>query len=339
MLAFAAKDALLVVDDFVPIGGRGDEVLQSIAERLFRAAGNHQGRSRMNGHGRLQAAEPPRGLILATGEEVPRGQSLRARLLIVEVGPGEVNKAHLRECQISAQEGHLATAMGAFLAWIASRHEELQRRLRSRAIELRSQYHCGGTHARLPAALAELRGGWEIYLEFARDCGAIAKAEATELERRGMSAFEELSRRQAQYQQDRDPAWRFLALLRAALVSGHAHVANRHGRIPVTPSLWGWRSASSGAWKPQGRRVGWIAEDDLFLDSSASYTVAQQIAGSERLPIGEQTLRHRLQVNGILASVDAGRQMLLVRRTLEGSPRQVLHLKAGDLLTLEQRSR
>ena len=33
----------------------------------------------------------------------------------------------------------------------------------------------------------------------------------------------------------------------------------------------------------------------------------------------------------LLASVDEGRQMVQVRRTIEGCPRQVLHLKAKDL--------
>src|SRR5450759_3804440 len=85
-LAFHAKDALLVVDDFAPSGRNSDGQLQSVSERLFRAAGNQQGRSRMGGDGRLSAPMPPRGLVLATGEEVPQGQSIRARQLIVEVG-------------------------------------------------------------------------------------------------------------------------------------------------------------------------------------------------------------------------------------------------------------
>jgi hypothetical protein len=38
--------------------------------------------------------------------------------------------------------------------------------------------------------------------------------------------------------------------------------------------------------------------------------------------------RTRLRERGLLASVDAGREMVQVRRTLEGRPRQVLHLKA-----------
>ena len=74
-LAFHAKDALLVVDDFAPTGRRGDGELNSIAERLFRATGNQQGRSRLGGNGRLSAPKPPRALVLATGEEVPRGRA------------------------------------------------------------------------------------------------------------------------------------------------------------------------------------------------------------------------------------------------------------------------
>ena|ERR1700694_5166361 len=68
---------------------------------------------------------------------------------------------------------------------------------------------------------------------------------------------------------------------------------------------------------------------NLYLDPSVSYQVAQQASGVERLPVSEQTLRRRLREHGLLASIDAGRQMLLVRRTLEGCPRQVLHLSTG----------
>jgi hypothetical protein len=79
-----------------------------------------------------------------------------------------------------------------------------------------------------------------------------------------------------------------------------------------------------------GTRIGWVAGSDLFLDPTSSYLVAQALAGTERLPVSQQSLRHSLRERGFLVSIDAGRQMLLVRRTLEGRPRQVLHLKACD---------
>jgi hypothetical protein len=95
----------------------------------------------------------------------------------------------------------------------------------------------------------------------------------------------------------------------------------------------GWQRIGKGRhWAPQGTRIGWVAGGDLFLDPTAGYEVAQELAGGERIPVSEQTLRRRLQQRGLLASVDAGRQMVQVRRTLEGRPRQVLHLKATDLV-------
>ena len=75
-----------------------------------------------------------------------------------------------------------------------------------------------------------------------------------------------------------------------------------------------------------------MAGSDLFLDPAVSYQVAQQLAGAERITVSEQTLRQRLRQLGLLASIDAGRGMVQVRRTLEGRPRQVLHLRATDLV-------
>ena len=72
----------------------------------------------MGGNGRLRARQPPRALVLATGEEVPRGQSIRARLLIVNVAPGDVDPATLSECQRAGQQGQLAASVGGFLCWV-----------------------------------------------------------------------------------------------------------------------------------------------------------------------------------------------------------------------------
>jgi len=102
--------------------------------------------------------------------------------------------------------------------------------------------------------------------------------------------------------------------------------------VPESPGAWGWRREPIGqVWASQGARIGWITRNDLFLEPTASYRVAQAVAGTERLPLSQQALYHRLQQSGLLASVDEGRQMVQVRRTLEGCPRQVLHLRAADL--------
>ena len=69
----------------------------------------------------------------------------------------------------------------------------------------------------------------------------------------------------------------------------------------------------------------------MYLEPSISYQVAQRVAGCEPLPVSEQSLRQRMHARGLLASIDTGRQMLLIRRIVEGFSRQLLHLKANHL--------
>ena len=217
---------------------------------------------------------------------------------------------------------------------MAGHWEELQERLQSRVRDLRAQGYGRTVHARLPSALAELQAGWEIFLRFAFEVGAIDRGEEKELKQRGGRALEELGVLQGKYQEASDPALRFVALLRGALMSGRAHVADRQGRAPGEPAQCGWQQSkrSGRRWVPQGPRIGWVAGIDLYLEPAASYQVAQQIAGGEGLAVSEQTLRCRLRECGLLVSTDVGRQMLTVRRTLEGCPRQVLHLRVSDLV-------
>ena len=99
--AFAAKDAIFVVDDFVAGASIHDQArLHREADRVLRAQGNRSGRGRMRADGSLRPPKPPRGLILSTGEDIPRGQSLRSRLVVLEVetGSGELDAA----CSVSA---------------------------------------------------------------------------------------------------------------------------------------------------------------------------------------------------------------------------------------------
>jgi hypothetical protein len=177
-----------------------------------------------------------------------------------------------------------------------------------------------------------LQSGFELWVEFALEAGAISMAERMELEQRCERAFQELAALQTRYHHASDPALRFVGLLKAALRCGHAHVANRRGAAPESLETWGWRRKPKGqGWIPQGTRVGWVTGSDLFLDPAASYQIAQAVAGHERIPVSQQTLHQRLRESGLLASVDKGRQMVQIRRTLEGCPRQVLHLRVGDL--------
>jgi hypothetical protein len=338
-LAFAAKDALFCVDDFAPAGGAADvQRLHREAERLLRAQGNSAGRQRMRSDGGLRPARPPRGLVLSTGEDVPRGQSLRARLLVLELGPGDVDLARLTACQQDAAAGLYVQALAGFARWLAPRYGEARGRLRGEMAELRGRATSGGQHARTPGIVADLALGLRSFLDYARQAGAVDEARHAELWARGWAALCEAGAAQAEHVQAAEPTGHYLRLLAAALASGRAHVAAPDGGCPDGPAAWGWRDedARDGpAWRPQGRRVGWLDGEQLLLEPEASFAAAQALAGEQGdgLAISPRTLRRRLRERGLLASVGGGRETLTVRRTLDGKRREVLHLHAASLFS------
>ncbi len=336
-LAFAAKDALLVVDDFAPHGS--DQDLHRIhreADRLFRAQGNRSGRLRMRADTSLQPPKPPRGIILSTGEDVPRGQSLRARILVVEIPAGAVNWDVVTKSQQEAAAGLLAAAMAGFIRWAARRHGVLRRVLRQKTLEWRDRAHRKNRHLRAAEMTASLAVALKIMLKFAEEAKAITRKESLTTFRRAWAALLDVAAAQVGHQKASDPVDRFLELVRAAIVSGRAHVADPSGGPPPNPEAWGWRERGSGMntnHQPMGDRMGWILKNDLYLEPVVSYVVAQRMARDteDSIAISPQTLRRRLKARGLLRSVEPNRQELTVRRTLEGVRRKVLHISAHDL--------
>lgn len=155
--AFAAKDAILVVDDFAPGGGMHDvQRLNREADRLLRGQGNHSGRQRMRADGTLRSAKPPRGTIVVTGEDVPRGQSLRSRNFVLEVSPGDVDVAILTACQKVARDGVYSAAMAGFVCWLAPKYDRVVKELRREIEHIRDVAKGAGQHARTPAIVADL---------------------------------------------------------------------------------------------------------------------------------------------------------------------------------------
>ena len=335
-LAFHAKDALIVVDDFAPQGSAADvSRYHAAADRVFRAAGNGAGRGRMDSTARLREPKPPRGLILSTGEDIPRGHSVRARLLILEVEKGDINPAQLSVCQQDAAAGRYAEAQGAFVQWIAPRYEGLQAALAQRVTDLRLEATKVTAHARTPEMIANLQAGFEFYLDFALECNAICRAERNRLASRCWNSLVAVASAQLKHQEGAEPTRRFLELLRGCIVSGRAHLSSSSGLAPeIFAQACGWRGDAYGTWAPLGDCVGWVHGDDIYLEPIAAYRVVQMAAQNvgDSLPAGEPTLRKRFREKGLLASTDPARETLTVRRKLAGASRNVLHFWRGTIL-------
>lgn len=345
-LAFLAKDALLVIDDFAPGGSAIDaQRYHRDAERVLRSQGNRAGRQRMTATATLRPDKPPRGLVLSTGEDVPRGQSARARALILDVGPGMVRWDQVSRCQREAAAGEYAAALSGFVAWIAGQYEATQGRFAEETVRLRDLANVGAAHRRTPGIVASLGAAWRCFLDFAVEAGAITAGNAAAAWRQGWAALGAAAAAQAQYQAAAEPATRFIELIGAALGGGRAHVAGADGEKPEQPERWGWRHAVVGAgeytrgeWRPQGARLGWVDGEHLYLDREVAFAEVQKLGrdGGEGLPIAAQTLTKRLKERGLLASVEEKRQTLTVRRVLEGKQRNVLHLRVGTVAPTEE---
>lgn len=220
-VAFAAKDALFVVDDFAPSGSVADaQRAHREADRLLRGQGNHAGRRRMRADGTLRPEKPPRGLILSTGEDVPRGQSLRSRLFVIEISPGDVRRDRLTVCQADAAAGRYAQALAGFVRWLAPRYEDLRGRLRQEAAHLRDRARTDEQHARTSGIVADLAIGLNYFLDFATESAAITVAERDDLARRCWAALGQTAATQAEHVGAAEPCGQFLRRRTAGRVAG-----------------------------------------------------------------------------------------------------------------------
>ena len=332
--AFLLKDAALVVDDFAPTGTTGDVArMHRRADRLVRAQGNRSGRGRMWADGTLRPQYHPRGLVVSSGEDTPRGQSLRARMLISEISPGDVDLEVLTEMQRAAAEGLLACAMSGYIAYLASRMGELKESLPVRQKELRALGV--GTHARTPDVVASLALGLETFLQFATEVGAVTKSEAGETWDAGWEALVEAAAAQAEHQASEEPTQQFRELLEAAIGGGDAYLADAQtDEKPENPGRWGWRYGLD-EWRPRGKRIGWLAGDgSLLLEPGVAFGTAQRMARDQgiALLVNQRTMWKRMQEKGLLASRDVTRGRNTTRATIDGNRKTVIHLVPGALL-------
>jgi hypothetical protein len=321
-MTFVVKDGLLLIDDYVPKALRGDvALLMSKAERIFRGAANRKGRDRLNQRLTFQPEYYYcRGMVLTTGEDVPMGESLRARIVIVQVDKGSIPLGDkLDTAQANARQGHYAEAMAGYIQWLAGQ-DQLRTRLADRQAALRQKTN--GAHARTPENIASLMLGVETFLAYAVAMQAITPQQSETYRQRASSALAEQARTQDTYLQDATPTRRFITLIRAVISSGRGHIESGDGGIPdgvdgdkqmAYRRALGWqhREIGPGGWEPQGKLIGWIDKaSNLYLDPVSAYAEAQLLANAENLtiPVGAKVLWRHLDDAGLLVSKDPGRQ-------------------------------
>ena len=347
-----AQDAVFAIDDFKPTGGRnGVDKMHAKADRILRGAGNQSGRGRRSANLGAKPAYFPRGFIVCTGEDVPRGESLRGRLVIAGMRKGDIDPERLTALQQAGARGELAVSMAGYIRWLAPQFDALRDTLPAEVQRYRQRDDLQFAHSRAKDNLGSLMAGLRLFLDYALAVGAINLQTHAAHMTEGEKTLVELLYAQAQYIRDADEVDRFLALLRTAFNTGRAHLSDQLTNGPPTdaPSFWGWRQlpardplgTDDNRWEPQGDRIGWLNGDELLLDAEAAFTTAQMLAQHQGqcFEITQATLWARMRDRGLLilprvSDHDDARQKeprLKIQRRIAGKVQRVLALKAAVL--------
>jgi uncharacterized protein DUF927 len=331
-LAYRAMHALFVIDDFVPVGTPYQvRQLQKNADQIIRAQGNQSGRSRLTDVSSMQQTYFPRGVILSTGEDIPEGHSVRGRMMIVEVGPGQVQPEKLRTSQ-DARESY-PRAMADFIQWTTTNNS--RDFVRTQAKKHRDE-NLGIGHTRTPSILGELLATLDIISEFALEKAKLSVDQVCDFGNKARAALKEAAMLQADYLETADPCTVLLETIREILSSQKAHVATKTGGIPKDAEKWGWTSQEADGqitqYRHNGPRLAWIDPNagEFLLDPAMIALIKKHSDG--KLGTTVQTLTKRLREAGLIVRTDDARQRLSVRCTLDGSYRSVIAMPLSEIL-------
>jgi len=354
--AFQAKDSVFVIDDFKPSVSLSEaSKIHAKAERFIRNTGNQAGRGRRGADMQARAAPYNRSMTLITGEDLPKGQSLLGRLLILELTRTDVDTSILTKLQHASELGELSLLMSAYLKWLAPRMDDLKKEFPKMITVLRDaaiQDRIAPSHPRAPEIFANLVAGVEIFMDFMIDADLLTIEQSnivlSDVEEYLKNAFSE----QAAYQVEQDETVRFLELLRAAFASGNAHIASRLKQAPPLsrPYSWGWRSnevdmSGEKVYKPMGDCIGWLCEEkrEVLIEQNAAFKVVQQFAKTQgdAFLLSAPSLWRRMGEKGMVLATEKrpnGTKQLAVKRQIGGVSKRVMILSADLVESGEEKS-
>lgn len=322
--AYYARNAPFVIDDFIPAGTSWQvRAYQTTADKVIRAQGNQSGRARLTDTSNLQKAMYPRGIVMSTGEDTPEGHSVRARMLIMELSPGDIDPKILTKAQ-GVRENFVG-AIAALAQYLCKNPIDLK----DRAIKIRNANLTIG-HTRTPPMIGRLIATAEAVISWAIESGYVSKATGDKLKADATRSIMKAGENQSTFLEAADPVEMFLNAFRQVLQGTKGHIRTINGGVPRDATMLGWTEVGNGdipTYKPNGPCIGWIDwdADEVFLEVNVGFNEVKKAAGNE-MTLTKQTMIKRLKESGALTRTDDGRQRNTVRVTADGHPRLVLAL-------------
>ncbi|MEV5040049.1 hypothetical protein MRBLBA21_005020 [Peribacillus frigoritolerans] len=207
---FAAKDTVIVVDDYYPAEQKHDkDRMDKVASMLQAFYGDRKGRSRQNPDMTDKRSYPPRGLAIATGEDIPGGSLSRlARFVLVEFEKGCIDVKLLTELQSKSEE--MSNNFVGYINWLAPQMGFLPGIVKDLYYKFLSAAQIDNQHGRVISSVAWLSIGLKMFTDYAREMGEIDKAEQMKILSTGWEAFLENASSQQQEMTISEPTTMFL---------------------------------------------------------------------------------------------------------------------------------
>lgn len=229
------KDVVSVIDNYVPGDSeRTNDALVSKCTDIIKSLGDQSSRGRLNKDSTAKADRPPMGMVVMTGEDVPRGVSTLGRTYFVPVEPGDVdiksiilydeNKARL-----------LPHAMKAYVDWIAANWDRLREEIPAAHTRLQLEYQETNliSHSRDASNVANLEIGFHTFLEFALEIGALNPVEVEQLKKDVRAALRYNLGEKAVQAKQANPMNIIVEALRDGIASRKVHVGKADETLPA----------------------------------------------------------------------------------------------------------
>ena len=337
-LAYRAKNGLFVIDDFIPVGTSWQQKqYQGNADRIMRAQGNQQGRARLTDVSSLQQTMYPRGLVMSSGEDTPEGQSLRGRMMIVELSKGDVSTEKLTECQ--NRRSMLPRCLARFIQWLATDREKKLKAMKVSRMRWRDR-NMGKGHARTPQMVGDLMAAAELFMQFGIDNKYIDADDSNIYLDQFARSLEETAIDQTRFIVESDPSDTFVKVMSSALMSKRVHLAAMDGGSPEEALALGWNEDRSGAayhYKPKGVKIGWVdvEKGEIYLEHGTGYEELKK-QSSGQIAVTASTLWKRLRESGVITKWDETRKRSTIRVVAEKTTRTVVVIDLKRIVELKE---
>lgn len=236
-------DVVLVVDEYVPQSVDHTDEMRKTATKFYRYLGNRSPRNRLRADLSARKPRPPNALVITTGEDLPTGESIIARMLAIEVTQDDVKLDLLTAAQ--QKSSALPHAMSAYIAWLRERIGVVELGLRAEFNELRTELAQSGSHRRCPSTGAHLALALKLIAQFAVDRCALSPTYAEEIVERLRHGLMLALDAQTHLSVGENPGRRFLEVLVSMLATGVVRINNRSEvEVDDGPPIVGYRSGN-----------------------------------------------------------------------------------------------